>query len=83
MYRKVVKHFETKGKNKELLDDAMEILKVKPLHLVSWCKTRMGHFLKAEAIFADMHPAVYDVMFTQNIKPDERDVFLLQKICSF
>ena len=55
--QKVVKHFETSVKNKELLDDAMVILKVKPLHLVYWCNTRMGHFLKAEAIFDDMLPA--------------------------
>ena len=29
MYPKVVKHFETNKKNKEILDDAMKILEVK------------------------------------------------------
>ena len=75
----VVKHFETKVKNKELLDDAMKILEVKPLHLTSSCKTGMEHFLKAKAIFDDMLPAVYYVMFTQNKKPDEKDAFITPK----
>ena len=77
--QKVVNHFEAGVKNKEVLVGAMEILEVKPLHLVSWYKARLKHFLKAEAVFDDMLPAVYDVMFTQNMKPDERDVIFTTK----
>ena len=37
--RTVVKHFKSSIQNKELLDEAMEILELQPLHLISWCQT--------------------------------------------
>ena len=37
--RTVIKHFESSVKNKELLYDAMAILKMTPLCLISWCQT--------------------------------------------
>ena len=72
--RAVVKHFESSIKNKELLDEAMEILELQPLHLISWCQTRIGHFLKACKVFDDMLPAVSDTMYTKGIRVDERDL---------
>ena len=72
--RTVIKHFECSIKNKELLDEAMEILELTPLHLLSWCQTRMGHFLKACKVFNEMLPAVYDTMYTKGIRIDERDL---------
>ena len=65
--RTVVKHFKSSNKNKELLDKAMEILELQPLHLISWCQTKMRHFLKACKVFNDMLPAVYDTMYTKEI----------------
>ena len=72
--RTAVKHFESSIKNKELLDEAMEILELQPLHLIAWCQTRMGHFLKACKVFDDMLPAVYDTMYTKGIRADKRDL---------
>lgn len=69
-----VKYFEARVKNKELLDDVMEILEVKPLHFISWCQTRMTHLFKASATFDEKLLAVYNVMYTNNLKPDYRDV---------
>ena len=43
----VVKHFSYSAKNGETLDRAMELLEMTPLHLLSWCGTRMAHFLDA------------------------------------
>ena len=77
--RTVVKHFKSSNKNKELLDKAMEILELQPLHLISWCQTRMGHFLKACKVFDDMLPAVYDTMHTKGIRIDERDLLFTAK----
>ena len=71
--RTVVKHFESRIKNKELLDKAMEILELQPLHLTSCFQTRMGHFLKTSKVF-DMLPAVYDTMYTKGIRDDERNL---------
>lgn len=78
--QKFIKCFETNVKYKELLDGALEIPEFKAFDLVSWCKTRLEHFLKVEAIFDDMLRAVYDLIFTQNIKPNKRDVLITLKI---
>ena len=43
----VVKHFSYSVKNRETLARAMELLEMTPLHLLSWCGTRMAHFLDA------------------------------------
>ena len=72
--RTVIKHFEQSIKNKETLDQAMEILDMTPLHLLSWCQTRMAHFLKSCAVFDDMLAAIYDTMYTRGIRIDERDL---------
>lgn len=77
--RTVIKHFESSIKNKDLLDEAMEILELQPLHLMSWCQTRMGHFLKACKIMDEMLPAVYDAMFTKGIRVEERDLLFTAK----
>ena len=72
--RTVIKHFECSIKNIELLDDSMEILELSPLHLLSWCQTRMSHFLKSCEVFDSMLPAVYDAMYMKGIRIDERDL---------
>ena len=71
--RVIVCHFETSVKNKELLDECLEVLELTPLHLISWCQTRMLHFLKACSICYAMLPALYDVMYTRGIRVDDRD----------
>ena len=43
----VVKHFQHSSKSKECLDSAMAMLDLSPIHLMSWCATRMAHFIEA------------------------------------
>ena len=54
--RTVVKHFEGSIKNQEILEQAMENLELSPIHLISWCQTRMGHFLVASNLFDENLP---------------------------
>ena len=70
----VVKDFEGSIKNQETLERAMENLELSPIHLISWCQTRMGHFLVACQVFDDNLAAVYDVMSSVNARPEERDL---------
>ena len=77
--RTVTKHFESSIKNKELLDECLSILEVQPIHLISWCQTRMGYFCKACTACNDILQAVYDVMATANIRVEERDIFFTAK----
>ena len=50
----------------------MELLELQPLHLISWCQTRMGHFLKGCKVFDNMLLAVNDTMYIKGIWADER-----------
>ena len=52
----------------------MSILDMTPPHLLSWCQTRIAHFLKSCNIFNEMLAAVYDNMYTKGIQVDERDL---------
>ena len=72
----VIKPFESSVKNKETLDQYMDILEMTPLHILSWCQTRMAHFLKSCRVFDGMLAAAYDVMYTKGIRVDERDLLL-------
>ena len=72
--RTITQHFELSIKNREALNQAMEILELQPLHLVSWCQTRMAHFLTTCKLFSDSLVPLYDVMYTKNIKKESRDI---------
>ena len=70
----VVKHFKFSGKSKEILVSSMAKLEMnKGIHLVTWCATRMAHFLVACKRFNDLLVPVYNSMYTENLKPEERD----------
>ena len=71
--RTITKHFEASIKNKERLDECMKVLELTPLHLISWCQTRMAHFLTACTVFDANLPALYDAMSTLNIRVEERE----------
>ena len=45
--RPVIKHFEPSTKSKEKLDEAIAILDLQQIKLISWGGTRMAHFVTA------------------------------------
>ena len=45
------------------------------VNLISWCQTRMAHFLSACNLINGILPALYDAMYTKKIQTDERDQF--------
>ena len=73
--RTIIKHFECSIKNKEKLDECMEILEMNPVNLISWCQTRMAHFLTACVLTDKSLPAMYDIMYNNSIRVEERDIF--------
>ena len=72
-FKTVVKHFATSCKSKELLDEAIKMHELKEIHLLSWCSTRMTHFLTACVSFNETIIPVYDTMFTNNLRKEEQD----------
>ena len=70
----VVKHFKYSGKSKELLDASMNVLEMaKGVHLMTWCATRMAHFLVACMKFNELLVPVYNTMYSEDLKKEERD----------
>ena len=41
----ILKNFTLKGKSFSLLNDALEIMEMKPITLTVWCPTRMANLL--------------------------------------
>ena len=52
----------------------MDILEMTPLHISSWCQTRMAHFLKSCRVFDGMLAAVYDVIYAKGVRVDEQNL---------
>ena len=72
--RTIIKHFESSIKNKERLDQYMGFLEIKPIHLISWCGTRMEHFLEACVVFNKLLVDLHNTLFSLNIRKEERDI---------
>ena len=70
----VVKHFKFSSKSKELLDNCMAALEMSHgIHLMTWCTTRMVHFLEACKRFDELLIPVYNAMVIMDLKQEERD----------
>ena len=70
----VVQHFKFSGKSKEFLDASMAALEMgHGMHLITWCATRMAHFLEASKRFDELLVPSYNAMFTMGLKKEDRD----------
>ena len=77
------------NKSKELLKEAMDISEMtNGLHLISWCATRMAHFLQACIRFYELLIPVYTSMYSGDLKKEERDalftaenIYTMKVIC--
>ena len=77
--RTITKHFESSIKNIELYDECLSILKIKPIHMILWCQTRMGYFFKVCTACNNILPTLYNVVVTANIHVEERNMFFTAK----
>ena len=72
--KQLVKYFKFSSKSKELLDNCMAALEMSHgIHLMTWCATRMAHFLEACKRFDELLIPVYNAMVTMDLKQEERD----------
>ena len=79
--RRVFKHFEMSTKSKEILIEALAILEMNQLKLLSWGGTRMAHFVTTCKQFTKFLSAVYNCMCSTDIKREERDaLFTVENI---
>ena len=71
-------------KTKQKLNEALAILQMNQLKLLSWGGTRMAHFATACKQFTKLLPAVYNCMYSTDIKKEERvALFTVENILCF
>ena len=62
--RSIIKYFQC---------SCLGILELGKMYLLSWCSSRMAHFMDACHVLENMVVALYDATFTQSIQKEERD----------
>ena len=77
--RVVLRHFQLSGKSTALLNEALDVLDMKSIHMMTFCPTRMSYILSASAKTVALLVPVCDVLATANIKPEERSSFMSPK----
>ena len=69
---RLIKHFKMSTKRKEKLNEALAILEINRLKLLSWCGTRMAHFVTACKKFTKLLPTIYNCVYSTGIKKKSR-----------
>ena len=72
----VLKHFKLSGKSSSALNDALEVMEMKPLKAMFWCPTRMANILTASKRAVEILFPICDVLTTANIKAEQAAYFL-------
>ena len=70
--RILLNHLHLSGKSTALLKEAMHNLDMKPVHLVTWCPTRMMHLLIACRQTVENLVPICNVLVSADIKREER-----------
>ena len=68
---RLLKHFKMCTKRKEKLNEALAILEINRLKLLSWGGTRMAHFFTGCKKFTKLLPAIYNCVYRTGIKKEE------------
>ena len=79
---KVLKHFSQSPKSTELLNNALTIMEMSPVHMLTWAGTRMGGFLDGCKKFSAILKSFMDTLVTGNIRTEET-LFLLSPMGIF
>ena len=71
--QRVIKLFEMSTKSKANMNEALAVLEMNQLKLISWGGTRMAYFVTACKQFTELLLAVYNFMYSADIKKEEWD----------
>ena len=78
-FKTILRHFQLSGKSTSLLNNALEVLDLKTIHMMTFCPTRMAYLLSACAQVVKLLVPICDVLTTCGIKEEEREIFLSPK----
>ena len=65
-------HFQLSGKSTHLLNKALSNLKMKKIHVVTWCQMRMSYVISEWKLTVENWVAICDVLVNADIKKKER-----------
>ena len=69
-------NFQISGKNLALLNEALDFLEIKPIHLIIFCLTQMSYLVTPAAQSVKILVPINDVLVSTGINPEERYSFL-------
>ena len=75
----ILRHFQLSGKSTALLKEALEIMDMKTIHMMTYCPTRISYLLTASTQIVNLLVPLSDVLATANIKEEERSLFMSPK----
>ena len=75
----ILRHFQLSGRSTAMLNDALEGLDMKTVHMMSFCPTRMSYILTAcKQTVINLVP-LCDAIATANLKSEENAAFMSPK----
>lgn len=74
--RPVLRHFQQSGKSTSFLNEALTMLEMKNINVLTWCPTRMANLLDASRRTVSLLFPLCDVLSTCDIKVEERAYFM-------
>ena len=78
-YRPILRHYQMSSKSTCILNDALQAMDMKQVHLMTWCPTQMSNLLTcAVQTVKNLFP-LSDVLATCDIKVDDCDYFMSPK----
>ena len=78
-YRPILRHYQMSSRSTCILNNALQAMDMKQVHLMTWCPTRMSNLLTcAVQTVKNLFP-LCDVLVTCDIKVDDRDYFMSPK----
>ena len=75
----ILRHFQLSGKSTALLKEALEMMDMKTIHMMTYCPTRMSYLLTASTQIVNLLVPLSDVLATTNIREEERSLFMSPK----
>ena len=78
-FRVILRHFKLSGKSTSLLNNALDLLEMKEVHMMTFCPTRMSYILSSAKQVLELIVPICDVMATADIKPENRSIFMTPK----
>ena len=77
----ILRNFKLSGKSTSLLNDALEIMEMKPVKLMVWCPTRMANLLDSCKRTVVLLIPLCDTLISCCIKKEEAEYFLSPPPC--